>query len=105
MIDIELFIRLRRDKKLSQLRLGKAVGMSQQLIAEIEKGRTRSTKVIYQIAQALGTTASLLDPAIPAVEGRLAKIQQDLIELGEENAAFLLDRFENDIELLKRSKR
>jgi transcriptional regulator with XRE-family HTH domain len=105
MINIELFIRLRRDKELSQGALAKAVGVSQQLIGEIETGRTRSSKAIYKIAQALGTTASLLDPDIPASEGRFAKIQQELAELDEEHAAHLLDRLESDIEFAKKAKR
>jgi transcriptional regulator with XRE-family HTH domain len=74
MIDIERFVQLRGDKKLSQTGLAKAAGMSQQLIGEIEAGRVRSTKAIYKIANALGTTASLLDPDIPAVEGNGALI-------------------------------
>jgi transcriptional regulator with XRE-family HTH domain len=79
--------------------------VSQQLIGEIETGRTHSTKAIYKIAQALGTTASLLDPDIPASEGRFAKIQRELAELDEEHAAHLLDRLESDIEFAKKAKR
>jgi transcriptional regulator with XRE-family HTH domain len=105
MIDIELFVRLRSDKKFSQGELAKIVGVSQQLVGEIERGGVRSTKAIYKFAHALGTTASLLDPGIPAVESRLAKIQQELTELGEEDATYLLERLENDIEFAKRAKR
>jgi transcriptional regulator with XRE-family HTH domain len=104
MINIELFVQLRRDKKLSQIALAKAAGVSQQLIGEIETGRVRSTKAIYKIAHALGTAASLLDPDIPAVDRRWAKIQQDLAELDEEDAAYILERLASDIEFAKRRK-
>jgi len=105
MINIELFVRLRGEKKLSQSDLAKAVNVSQQLIGEIEAGRTRSTRAIYKIAHALGTTANLLDSDIPAIEGRWAKIQQDLTKLDEEDAARILERIESDIEFVNRSKR
>ena len=105
MIDIELFVRLRRDKNLSQAALAEAVGVSQQLIGEIERGGTRSTKAIYRIAHALGTTADLLDPEIPAVKGRWAAIEQALTELEEEYAAYLLERLASDIEFAKRTQR
>jgi transcriptional regulator with XRE-family HTH domain len=105
MINVELFVRLRGDKKLSQNDLAKAIGASQQLIGEIEAGRVRSTKAIYKIARALGTTAGLLDPEIPAGESGWAKIQQELAELDPEDAAYLLERFANDIEFTKRAKR
>jgi transcriptional regulator with XRE-family HTH domain len=102
MINIELFVRLRAGKKLSQTGLAKAAGVSQQLIGEIEAGRVRSTKAIYKIAHILGTTASLLDPDIPVVESNWAKIQQELSELDPEIAAYLLERFANDIEFAKK---
>jgi transcriptional regulator with XRE-family HTH domain len=105
MINIELLVRLRGDKKLSQNALAKAIGASQQLIGEIETGRVRSTRAIYKIAHALGTTASLLDPEIPVVESRWSKIQQDLEELDPEDAAYLLERLASDIEFVKSVKR
>ena len=104
MIDIELFVRLRAEKKLSQNALAEAVGVSQQLIGEIERGGTRSTKAIYRIAHALGTTANLLDPEIPAVAGRWAAIEQELAELDEEEVVYLLERLANDIRFALRAK-
>jgi transcriptional regulator with XRE-family HTH domain len=101
MINIELLVQLRGDKKLSQGALAKAIGASQQLIGEIEAGRVRSTKAIYKIAHALGTTANMLDPDIPAVDAEWAKIQQELAELAPEDLAFLLKRLANDIEFIK----
>ena len=76
-------------------------GVSQQLIGEIETGRTRSTKAIYKIAHALGTAASLLDSDIPAIEGLYAKIMDDLKELSEEDALYLLQSFASNIEFTK----
>jgi transcriptional regulator with XRE-family HTH domain len=105
MINIELLVQLRGDKKLSQTALAKAAGVTQQLIGEIEAGRVRSTKAIYKIAHTLGTTATLLDPGIPAIESRLAKIQQKLSRLDEEEATYLLDRLEHDIEVAERARR
>jgi transcriptional regulator with XRE-family HTH domain len=104
MINVELFVRLRGDKKLSQNNLAKAAGVSQQLIGEIETGRVRSTRAIYKIARALGTSANLLDPEIPAGDSAWAKIQQELAELDEQDAAYLLERFSNDIAFTKRAK-
>ena len=90
--------------KLSQKQLADAVNVSQQLIGEIEAGRTRSTKKIYKLARALGTTANLLDSEIPAVDGLLAKIEHELNGLSEEQATYVLERFVKDIEFAKRGR-
>lgn len=105
MIDVEFFVRLRREKNLSQKQLAAAVGVSQQLIGEIEAGRTLSTKAIYKIARTLGTTANRLDSEIPGVEGLLAKLEHELSELDEEQATCVLERFASDIEFAKRGRR
>lgn len=105
MIDIKLFVQLRKNKPLSQKELAKRAGVSQQLIGEIEASRTRSTKAIYKIARALGTAANLLDPEIPAIEGFSAKIIEDLKELDEEEAVYLLQNFANAVEFAKRRGR
>ena len=102
MINIELFVQMR--KKLgSQAKLAEAAGVSQQLIGEIETGRVRSTKAIYKIARALETAAHFLDPEIPGVEARWAKIELLLAELEEDDATYLLNRLVSDIEFAKKS--
>src|SRR5712692_8359456 len=62
MIDGEAFRAAREDARLSQLDLARMAGVSQQLIAAIETGRTRSTKFLPRIAVALNKRAGELDP-------------------------------------------
>lgn len=60
--------RFRLARGLKQEPLAKLAGVSQQLIVEIEKGRVKSTKSVYNLAKALGVAAWELDPNIPAPE-------------------------------------
>jgi phage repressor protein C with HTH and peptisase S24 domain len=52
--------KLREEKKLSQEELGKIAGIGQSTIAQIEKGRNKSTKRIIELAEALDTTPNYL---------------------------------------------
>ncbi len=104
MIDIDLFIRLRKNKGLSQAALALKVGVSQQLVGEIEKGRTRRTNAIYKIAHELGTIAHILDPEIPAIEGLSAKINEELKELDEDEAIFHLQALANTLQFAKKKR-
>lgn len=62
MIDKEELVRLRKVNGLSQPQLGKKSGCSQQLIAALESGATRSTKFLPRIAAALDVSPGQLDP-------------------------------------------
>lgn len=84
MIQVAEFIRLRENSGHTQASLAKAAGVSQQLITEIEQGRTKTSKAIYRLAAALGTEAHRLDPAIPAPkEITLPEIRHIMVELQE----------------------
>lgn len=63
-------IRSRRSElKLSQKELAAKAGVSQQLINALESGSVRSTKFLHEIAMALGTTISELEPKFSASAG------------------------------------
>src|SRR5690349_21670507 len=71
MIDGEAIRTAREDARLSQLDLARAAGVSQQLIAAIETGRTKSTKFLPRIAVALNKRPGDLDPDwLPVEEQR-----------------------------------
>src|SRR5262249_10750465 len=61
MIDGDAVRAAREEARLSQLDLARATGVSQQLIAAIETGRTRSTKFLPRIALALNKRPGELD--------------------------------------------
>jgi transcriptional regulator with XRE-family HTH domain len=56
--------RLRELRGWSQDQLGQRSGCSQQVIADIESGRTRRPRGLYAIASALGVGVSDLDPSL-----------------------------------------
>lgn len=58
----ENLVRVRVAKGLSQAELGSLSGCSQQVIADIESGRTLRPRAIHEIAHALNTTVEELDP-------------------------------------------
>src|SRR5229473_7505163 len=62
MLDRFAFIAARRAKGLSQTELAAAARVSQQLIASIETGVTRTTKFLLRLAAALGVPPGRLDP-------------------------------------------
>src|SRR5437016_10089183 len=73
MIDADAVRAAREEARLSQLDLARAVGISQQLIAAIETGRTKSTKFLARIALALNRRPGDLDPDwLPVEEQRHA---------------------------------
>ena len=62
MLDSQAFIAARKTKGLSQTELAAAARVSQQLIASIETGMTRTTKFLLRLAAALGVPPGQLDP-------------------------------------------
>ena len=56
--------RLRDARGWSQDQLGQLAGCSQQVIADIESGRTRRPRGLLQIASALGVPVAELDPSV-----------------------------------------
>ncbi len=72
MLDSQAFIAARKAKGLSQAELAAAARVSQQLIAAIETGVTRSTKFLLRLAAALDVPPGQLDPEwanVARVEG------------------------------------
>jgi phage repressor protein C with HTH and peptisase S24 domain len=55
-------LRLRSAKAWTQAELARRAGVSQQVIADIESGRTIRPRQLHEIAAALGTTVEQLDP-------------------------------------------
>jgi transcriptional regulator with XRE-family HTH domain len=55
--------KLRKLKKLSQERVAELAGVSQQLVSQLETGKTEKTTELPAIAQALGVGVHELDPA------------------------------------------
>jgi|SRR5215471_11835507 phage repressor protein C with HTH and peptisase S24 domain len=73
MIDGDAVRSAREEARLSQLDLARMAGVSQQLIAAIETGRTRSTKFLPRIALALSKRPGELDADwLPVEEQRNA---------------------------------
>ena len=103
-INIERLVSRVRKEGLSQNELAKAVGVSQQLIGEIETGRTRSTKAIFKIARIFGTAPTCSIRISPSLESLSAKINEDLKDLDEQDAVHLLQGICNDIEFAKTRK-
>lgn len=67
----ENLVRLRNQKGWTQAELARRAGVSQQVIGDIESGRTIRPRQLHEIAAALGTTIEQLDPERynrPAVE-------------------------------------
>ncbi|SRR6266436_2355841 len=62
MLDSQAFIAARKSKGLSQGGLANAARVSQQLIASIETGATRTTKFLLRLAAALDVPPGQLDP-------------------------------------------
>jgi phage repressor protein C with HTH and peptisase S24 domain len=62
MLDSQAFIAARKTKGLSQTELAAAARVSQQLIASIETGVTRTTKFLLRLAAALDVPPGQLDP-------------------------------------------
>jgi phage repressor protein C with HTH and peptisase S24 domain len=62
MLDSKAFISARKAKGLSQTELAAAAKVSQQLIASIETGGTRTTKYLMRLAKILEVTPEQLDP-------------------------------------------
>lgn len=57
----ERVLKIRTERKLSQAKLAKEVGVTQQLIGQIENGENQGTKHIVRIAAALGVSVLWLE--------------------------------------------
>jgi phage repressor protein C with HTH and peptisase S24 domain len=68
MLDPQAFIAARKAKRLSQNELAAAAKVSQQLVASIETGMTRTTKYLVRFASVLDVPPSRLDPEWTSVE-------------------------------------
>lgn len=86
MIDHKKFSEIRKKAKLSQSELAKAAGVSQQLIGEIERGRSKTTKAIYKLAAAMYVSAHTLDPDIPTLDDELQEIMVQITQLPPDQA-------------------
>lgn len=101
MIDVEKFRAARARAGLSQAKLAKAAGVSQQLVGEIEAGRARSTKSIYKIAEALNIKAYELDSEIPAPGTEWDEVITELRELPQQDQEYALKNLREFISLIK----
>lgn len=86
---------------MSQARLAKAAGVSQQLIGEIEAGRSRTTKSIYKIAEALNLKAHELDNEIPAPAADWDQALNEVRLLTADEQEFALNNLRDFIRLIK----
>lgn len=59
--------RIRQEKRLSQVRLAKLCGLSQQSISRLESGADQTSKYLPKIATALGVPVAALDPTYLSV--------------------------------------
>lgn len=59
--------RIRESKRLSQAKLAKESGVSQQLISQIESGKNTTTKELPKLANVLGVSVSDLDESFEPV--------------------------------------
>ena len=74
--------RLRSEKKLSQAKLAKEAGVSQQLISQLENNVNSSTTELPKLARALGVSVSEIDPSygdvssdVISVAGRMSPVR------------------------------
>lgn len=81
MIDIAKFVMYRNLAHMSQADLAEEAGVSQQLIASIETGQSRTSKSIYKIAAALNVPVDQLDPDIPAWDVAFSEAASNLRKL------------------------
>jgi phage repressor protein C with HTH and peptisase S24 domain len=68
MLDSQAFIAARKAKRLSQNELAAAAKVSQQLVASIETGMTKSTKYLVRFANVLDVPPARLDPEWTSIE-------------------------------------
>jgi transcriptional regulator with XRE-family HTH domain len=64
MISVENFTKRRLELGLSESELAKRAGVSQSLIDQIEAGKNKTSKKIFQLAKAMKVPVSFLDPDI-----------------------------------------
>lgn len=97
MIDVAKFRMFRELARLSQAELAEEAGVSQQLIAAIETGVSRTSKSIYKIAAVLGVGADQLDPDLPPWDEKFSGVLSDLRKLPNAEADRLIRSLERDI--------
>src|SRR3989304_2107656 len=102
MIDIKKFKAARAAADLSQGQVGKLAFVSQQLIGEIERGATRSTKAIYRIAKAMNVKADELDDEIPAPMDAWEEAIYNARELDDETQRTILRNLQDYIDVASR---
>lgn len=66
--------RIRSEKKLSQAKLAKEAGVSQQLISQLENSVNSSTTELPKLARALGVSVSEIDPSYGDVSNEVISI-------------------------------
>lgn len=91
--------------RLSQAELAEEAGVSQQLIAAIETGQSRTSKSIYKIAMALNVSADQLDPELPPWDEKFSGVISDLRKLPSAEADRLIRGLERDIAKVLKTKR
>lgn len=105
MIDVAKFRMFRELARLSQAELAEEAGVSQQLIAAIETGVSRTSKSIYKIAAALGVRADQIDPELPPWDEKFSAVLSDLRKLSEAESSRLIRGFERDIAKALKNKK
>ncbi len=97
---------LRKNKKLSQSALGKAVGTSGDIIGRYERGIiTPSIEVIMKIADALEVSIDfLVGKTSLEIDKQTIKRLEDISSLSEENKGFVLKMVDMAIQNFKTKK-
>lgn len=101
MIDRNKFIAARKKADLSQAELSKAAGVSQQLIGEIEMGRSKTSKAIYKLAAAMHVSAHEMDPDIPALDDELEEIMVQIKSLPPEQGELVRRTLRDTLRIAK----
>lgn len=101
MIDRKKFVALRIKAGLSQAQLANKAGVSQQLVGEIERGQTNTSKAIYKFAAAMGVEAHELDAAIPSLDDELKEILVQIKMLPKDQAELVRRTLKDTLKLAK----
>lgn len=97
--------RIRKEARLSQMRLADLAGVSQQLISQIENDVNRSTKELPALAKALHVPVSAIDPNFLDVSPEDARLLEKIRMIAEGASAEELRLLESHLDFLIQLRR